>query len=157
MNKQPTIWVDGDACPRITKEILFRAAIRTGVRLVLIANRAINVPRVKHIEMLQVAQGFDVADNEIVKRLNPGDMVVTADIPLASEVIDCGAHALNPRGERYSSDSIRAKLNIRDFLDTMRTSGVQTGGPPAMTKGERKKFADELDRYIAKIVLEEPS
>ena len=157
MNKQPTIWVDGDACPRITKEILFRAAIRTGVRLVLIANRAINVPRVKHIEMLQVAQGFDVADNEIVKRLNPGDMVITADIPLASEVIDCGAHALNPRGDRYSSDSIRAKLNIRDFLDTMRSSGAQTGGRPVMTKGERKKFADELDRYIAKLVSQEQS
>ena len=115
------------------------------------------MPRVKHIEMLQVAQGFDVADYEIVKRLNPGDMVITADIPLASEVIDCGAHALNPRGERYSSDSIRAKLNIRDFLDTMRSSGAQTGGPPVMTKGERKKFADELDRYIAKLVSQEQS
>jgi uncharacterized protein YaiI (UPF0178 family) len=151
---QTTVWVDADACPVVIKEILFRAAQRTGARLVLVANQPLRTPPSPHIETLQVPQGFDVADNEIVKRLAPGDLVITSDIPLASEVVDNGGQALNPRGEKYSKENIRARLNIRDFMDTMRASGVNTGGPSAITQSERKAFAGELDRFLARIVQE---
>ena len=124
------IWVDADACPVVIKEILFRAADRTGTPLTLVANHALRTPTSRFISTLQVPSGFDVADNEIVKRLQPGDLVITADIPLAAEAIDNGAQALNPRGEMYSTENIRSRLNMRDFLDTMRASGVDTGGPP---------------------------
>jgi len=143
------IWVDADACPVVIKEILFRAAERTGVHMTLIANQAVHIPRSRFIEMLQVKPGFDVADNEIVKRLGAGDLVITGDIPLAAEVIEKGGHALNPRGELYSADSIRSRLNMRDFLDTMRASGVNTGGPPALNHGDRKSFASHLDKFLA--------
>lgn len=145
------IWVDADACPVVIKEILFRAAERTGVTLTLIANHAIRTPRSRYIKSMQVAAGFDVADNEIVKRLAPGDLVITGDIPLAAEVIEKGAHALNPRGELYSPDSIRARLNVRDFMDTMRASGIATGGPPALSQGDRKAFASHLDKLLAQL------
>ncbi len=144
------IWVDADACPGVIKDILFRAAQRTGVPLTLVANRPVRVPSSRHINMLQVTSGFDVADNEIVKRLSPGDLVVTGDIPLAAEVIEKGGHALNPRGELYSADTIRARLNMRDFMDTMRASGIDTGGPPALTQSDRKSFANHLDTLLAK-------
>jgi hypothetical protein len=142
------IWVDADACPVVIKDILFRAAERTGVQLTLVANQPVRIPPSRHIKFIQVAPGFDVADNEIVKRLEAGDLVITGDIPLAAEVIEKGAHALNPRGELYSMDNIRARLNMRDFMETLRASGVATGGPPALSQGDRKAFADNLDKLL---------
>jgi hypothetical protein len=144
------IWVDADACPVVIKDILFRAAKRTGTQLTLVANQYIQVPASEFIRTIQVASGFDVADNEIVKRLVPGDLVITADIPLADEVIEKGGHALNPRGELYSRDNIKALLNMRDFMDTMRASGVNTGGPPAISQRDRQDFANSLDRFLAR-------
>jgi len=144
------IWVDADACPVVIKEILFKAAERTGVQLTLVSNQSVRVPPSRFIRSVQVASGFDVADNEIVKRLESGDLVITGDIPLAADVIEKGGHALNPRGERYTAENIRARLNIRDFMDTLRGSGVETGGPPALNQGDRKTFADHLDRILAK-------
>ena len=144
------IWVDADACPVVIREILFKAAERTGVRLTLVANQRINTPPSRFISAVQVASGFDVADNEIVKRLECGDLVVTGDIPLAAEVIEKGGFALSPRGERFTTENIKARLNIRDFLDTMRGSGIDTGGPPALSQADRKNFADHLDRLLAK-------
>lgn len=144
-----TIWVDADACPVAIKEILFRAAERTHTEMTLVANQPVRVPPSRFIKSLQVSSGFDVADNEIVKRCEAGDLVITSDIPLAAEVIDKGADALNPRGERYSKANIRARLNMRDFMDTMRASGMHTGGPPPLGQQERKAFADQLDRWLA--------
>ncbi|MCK0512930.1 YaiI/YqxD family protein [Aromatoleum buckelii] len=145
------IWVDADACPKVIKEILYRAAERTGVLLTLVANQPLFPPRSLWIKSLQVPPGFDVADNEIVRRLATGDLVVTADIPLAAEVIACGGHALNPRGEFYSTENIRELLNLRDFMDTLRSSGVQTGGPAALTQADRQVFANRLDQFLARI------
>ncbi len=144
------IWVDADACPNTIKDILFRAAARTGIELTLVANQALQVPRMANVRALQVASGFDVADNEIVRLCETGDLVVTADIPLAAEVIAKGATALNPRGELYTRENVRARLNMRDFLDTMRASGVHTGGPPALDQRDRQAFANALDRFIAR-------
>jgi len=121
------IWVDADACPAVIKDILFKAA-----------------------EFVQVASGFDVADNEIVKRLEAGDLVITGDIPLAADVIEKGGHALNPRGELYTVENIKARLNIRDFMDTLRGSGINTGGPPALSQSDRKAFADHLDKLLTR-------
>jgi len=118
--------------------------------MTLVANRLLQVPPSPWITALQVQHGFDVADEEIVKRLSPGDLVITADIPLAAEVIERGGHALNPRGEMSSTETIRALLNIRDFMDTMRASGIQTGGPPALNQRDRQNFANSLDRWLAK-------
>ncbi len=142
------IWVDADACPVVIKEILFRAAKRTEITTTLVANQPIRVPPSSHIRFLQVGSGFDVADNEIVRRVETGDLVITADIPLAAEVIEKGALALNPRGELYTKNNIRARLNMRDFMESLRSSGVDTGGPAAMNHGDRKAFADELDRLL---------
>ena len=144
------IWVDADACPVVIKDILFRAAERTGMQLTLVANQPVRIPPSRYIRMLQVTPGFDVADNEIVKRLSEGDLVITGDIPLAADVIEKGGHALSPRGELYSADSIGARLNMRDFMDTMRASGVDTGGPPALSQSDRKSFANHLDELLAK-------
>ena len=143
------IWVDADACPAVIKEVLFRAAERTAVELTLVANHALRVPPSRYIRALQVSQGFDVADNEIVRRVGPGDVVITADIPLAKEVLDQGAHALNPRGELYSQENIRSRLNMRDFMDTLRASGIDTGGPAALSQRERHAFATHLDKLLA--------
>ncbi len=143
------IWVDADACPVVIKEILFRAAQRTETMLTLVANQTIGVPASDFIRTIQVPSGFDVADNEIVKQLDAGDLVVTADIPLAAEVIEKGGHALNPRGELYSQDNIRARLNMRDFMDTLRASGIHTGGPPTISHSDRQAFANNLDRFLA--------
>jgi uncharacterized protein YaiI (UPF0178 family) len=145
-----SIWVDADACPRPVKEILFKAAERTGIELTLVANHAMAVPRLPNVRLLQVQGGFDVADQEIARRVAPGDLVVTADIPLAADVIARGAQALNPRGEMYSADTIRALLTMRDFMDTMRASGVVTGGPPALSQADRQAFAGQLDRWLAR-------
>lgn len=143
------IWVDADACPVAVREILFRAAQRSGTELILVANRPVATPPSRLIRSLQVAAGFDVADNEIVRRVEAGDLVITSDIPLAAEVIEQGAAALSPRGERYSPETIRDRLNMRDFMDTLRGSGVHTGGPPALDGRDRKAFADQLDRWLA--------
>ncbi len=144
------IWVDADACPGVIKEILFRAAERTCVPLTLVANQPLRIPPSQWIKTIQVPAGFDVADNEIVKRLSAGDLVITADIPLAAEVIELGGVALNPRGELYSSENIRARLNMRDFMDSLRASGINTGGPPALSQADRKAFASHLDTILAR-------
>ena len=144
------IWVDADACPVVIKDILFRAAVRTEVPMTLVANHHMQIPGSRHIDFLKVASGFDVADNEIVKRLQPGDLVITSDIPLAAEVIEKGAVALNPRGELYSTENIRSLLNMRDFMDTMRSSGINTGGPPALSLTDRQAFANNLDKILTR-------
>ena len=144
------IWVDADACPVVIRESLFQAAERTEVRLTLVANPRMTVPPSRFIRAVQVASGFDVADNEIVRRTDAGDLVITGDIPLAAEVIDKGGLALSPRGELFTTENIKARLNIRDFLDTMRASGIDTGGPPALSQADRKNFADHLDRLLAR-------
>lgn len=142
------IWVDADACPVVVKEILFRAATRAELTVTLVANQFISVPKSPFIHFVQVPQGFDVADDEIVKRCVAGDLVITADIPLASEVIDKDAIALNPRGELYSVENIKTRLNMRDFMDTMRASGIEGGGPPPLTQRDRQQFANNLDKLI---------
>ncbi|CNK43913.1 YaiI/YqxD family protein [Yersinia aldovae] len=142
------IWVDADACPNVIKEVLFRAADRTGVTVTLVANQPLKTPPSKFIRTLQVASGFDVADNEIVQRVEKNDLVITADIPLAAEVIEKGGIALNPRGERYTPDTIHERLNMRDFMDTMRASGIQTGGPNTLNQRDRQQFANELDKWL---------
>ena len=145
------IWVDADACPVVVKEILFRAADRTGTPLTLVANQPLSKPSSPNIKTLQVTRGFDVADDEIVRRLDAGDLVITSDIPLAAEVIDKGAHALSPRGELFTPENIRARLNMRDFLDTMRSSGVPTdGGPAAFSQRDKQEFANNLERLLTK-------
>ncbi len=144
------IWVDADACPVAIREILCKAAMRTGVKLTLVANHVLPVPRTPQIRMLQVASGFDAADAEIVQRVQTGDLVITADIPLAAEVIEKGGLVLSPRGERYTEDNIASRLNMRDFMESMRSSGVQTGGPPALDQTDRKAFADQLDRLLTR-------
>jgi uncharacterized protein YaiI (UPF0178 family) len=144
------IWVDADACPVPIKEIIFKAADRTQVYTTLIANHYIKVPPSKVIQSVVVESGFDVADNEIVQRCAAGDLVVTSDIPLADEVISKGAYALSPRGELHTKENIKSRLNIRDFMDTMRASGVQTGGPPPLSQQDRQAFANHLDRILAK-------
>ncbi len=144
------IWVDGDACPAVVKDILFRAAERTGVPLTLVANKLLRVPPSPYIKAVQVPHGFDVADDHIVQQIAAGDLVITADIPLASQVIERGAHALNPRGECYSVENIRERLAMRNFLDEMRGAGLATSGPAAFSHGDRQAFANQLDRFLAK-------
>jgi len=146
------IWVDADACPKVIKEILFRAAERTNTPLTLVANQSLQTPPSPLIKSLRVAAGFDVADNEIVKRVSEGELVITADIPLAAEVIEKKAWALNPRGEFYSEANIRERLNMRDFMDTMRASGMETGGPPALNQTDRRNFANQLDQFLTRYV-----
>ncbi len=146
------IWVDADACPGAIKEILFRASERTRIPLTLVANHVLPVPPAAWINFVRVCSGFDVADNEIVRRMSPGDLVITGDIPLAAEVLEKGAEALNPRGERYSHETIRVRLNMRDFMDTLRSSGVQTGGPSALGAAEKQAFANELDKFITRVL-----
>jgi len=145
-----SIWVDADACPNVIKEILFRAAERTGVAVTLVANQPLRIPRIPSLRAVRVSCGFDVADGEIARQVEAGDLVVTADIPLAAEVIAKGAEALNPRGERYSPDTIRGVLTMRDFMDTMRSSGNVGGGPPPLTQADRKAFASHLDKWLAR-------
>ncbi|AOU99684.1 hypothetical protein BI364_10970 [Acidihalobacter yilgarnensis] len=144
------IWVDADACPVVIKEIIFRAAVRTKTQVTLVANHALKIPPSPLIRFVQVASGFDVADNEIVRRATAGDLVITSDIPLAAEVIDQGAEALSPRGELYAEGNIRDRLNMRDFMDTLRASGIDTGGPSALSQADRKAFANHLDRWLAR-------
>ncbi|MEZ5450818.1 MAG: YaiI/YqxD family protein [Thiolinea sp.] len=144
------IWVDADACPVPIKEILFRAANRTRTKVTLVANQYINTPRSVYVTSIQVPQGFDVADNEIVKRSEQGDLVITSDIPLADEVISKGCLALSFRGELFTRENIKARLNIRDFLETLRSSGIQSGGPASLSAGDKQAFGNQLDRWLQK-------
>lgn len=143
-----SIWVDADACPNVIKEVLWRAADRCQAMVTMVANQNLRIPPSKFVRAWRVEAGFDVADNEIVRHCQPGDLVITADIPLAAEVIAKGADALNPRGERYSEATIRERLTMRDFMDTLRASGVQTGGPSSLSPRDRQQFAAELDKWL---------
>ncbi len=143
------ILVDADACPVVLKDMLFRAAKRTGIELLLIANHALRVDNAPNISFLQVSSGFDIADNEIVKRAEKGDLVISGDIPLAAECVDKHATVLSPRGELLDKSNVKSRLNTRDFMETMRASGVQTGGPPPLGEREKRSFAGHLDRYLA--------
>lgn len=142
------IWVDGDACPNAIKEILYRAAERVKVPLVLVANALLRPPPSKYISTIRVAAGLNVADNEIARRCVKGDLVITADIPLAADVVAKGAFALNPRGELYTEETIRERLSMRNFMDDLRSSGIDTGGPPALSPKDRQSFANNLDRFL---------
>jgi uncharacterized protein YaiI (UPF0178 family) len=144
------IWVDADACPVVIKEILFRAAERTGVRMTLVANKPLRLPFAENIRSLQVPPGFDAADKRIVELMEADDLVVTADVPLAAAAIDKGGIALNPRGELYTTENVRERLSMRNFMDELRGSGVNTGGPPALSQRERQRFANQLDTWLAK-------
>ena len=144
------IWVDADACPVVIKEILFRAAERLQIPMTLVANKPLRTPPSRFVRTIQVPRGIDLADSEITRRLEPGDLVITADIPLAADVIERGGHALNPRGEFYTPDNIRERLALRDFLEEQRGSGVQTGGPAPLDQTDRKRFADQLDRFLTR-------
>lgn len=144
------IWVDADACPVVIKDILIKAAERTQTKMTFVANQLIRTPPSRFIDSIQVSSGFDVADDEIVERLTSGDLVITGDIPLAADVIAKGGHALSSRGELFTKDNIKARLNIRDFMDTLRGSGINTGGPPPLSQQDRKSFADHLDRILAR-------
>ncbi|MBW1635995.1 MAG: YaiI/YqxD family protein [Deltaproteobacteria bacterium] len=144
------IWVDGDACPVVIKDILYKAADRTGVELTLVADRFVRIPPSPTIKFLRVRSGMDAADNEIVKRMDLGDLVITSDIPLAAEVVEREGFALSPRGELYSAENIRDRLSMRDFMDSLRASGVETGGPPALSRNDNKKFASQLDKLLTR-------
>ena len=145
------IWVDADACPAVIKDILYRAAERLKIEMTLVANKALRTPPSPYIKALQVPRGIDVADSHIVKEVAPGDLVITADIPLASDVIAKGARALNPRGELYSPENIQERLALRNYLDELRGTGERTGGPPALDNTDRKRFADQLDKLLSRI------
>ncbi|RIZ70134.1 MAG: YaiI/YqxD family protein [Methylococcales bacterium] len=143
------IWVDADACPKAVKEVLYRVANRTKIQTTLVANQFLQTPPSRYITSLQVKSGFDVADNEIVKRLKPDDLVITSDIPLAYEALEKGGHAINPRGERYTLENIKDRLTMRDFMDTLRASGIDTGGPAALNSRDIQAFANQLDSFLA--------
>jgi uncharacterized protein YaiI (UPF0178 family) len=144
------IWVDADACPAVIKDILYRAAERTRHPMTLVANKMLRTPPSPYIRALQVPHGIDVADSHIVRELRPGDLVITADIPLAADVIAKGGHALNPRGEFYTTETIQDRLALRNHLDELRGTGVRTGGPEALANTDRKRFADQLDRFLSR-------
>ncbi len=144
------IWVDADACPAVIRDILFRAAERTGVRVTLVANKPTRLPIAANLRFVQVPKGFDAADKRIVELMEQGDLVVTADVPLAAAAIEKGGTALNPRGELYTQENVRERLSVRNFLDELRSGGVNTGGPPALSQRERQAFANQLDTWLAK-------
>lgn len=144
------IWVDADACPNVIKEVLFRAADRLQINVTLVANKLLRIPPSRFIKAKQVPGGFDVADQEIVRLVSPGDLVITADIPLAADVLKKGGSALNPRGELYTQDNIEQHLSMRHFMDTLRSSGVDTGGPNAFSAADRQAFANRLDQYLTR-------
>jgi len=149
MPRLPDIWVDADACPAVIRDILFRAAGRTGVTVTLVANQWLRTPASPYIRALQVQGGFDAADDLIAERVQAGDLVVTQDIPLAARVLERGADALGPRGERHTPGTIGERLSMRNFMDELRGAGVQTGGPPALHARDRQAFASQLDRWLA--------
>lgn len=143
------IWVDADACPQVVKDILFRAAERVGIAVTLVANQPLRTPPGQWVTAVQVPSGFDVADNYIAQRATPDDLVITGDIPLAFEIVKNGAAALNPRGERYTRESIGQRLAIRDLMSDLRDAGMVRGGPPPLSQGDRQNFANQLDRWLA--------
>jgi len=149
------IWVDADACPAVVKDILFRAAQRWQMPLTLVANQALYTPPSPLIRAVQVPRGFDVADAHIVERAEKGDLVITGDIPLAAQVLEKGALALNPRGERYSPETIRERLAMRDMMEELRASGVDTGGPSSFSQSDRKAFANQLDTLLARVARQQ--
>ncbi len=149
------IWVDADACPNVIKDILFRAATRAQVLLTLVANQLLRTPPSPYIKAIQVPSGFDVADSKIVQQLQSGDLVITADIPLAALVIEKGGHALNPRGEFYTTENIRERLAMRNFMDDLRNTGVNTGGPAVLSLSDRQAFANQLDRFLTRTRMPE--
>lgn len=142
------IWVDADACPTAIKDILLRAAVRLKIPATLVANKALSVPASPYLATMRVGQGFDVVDNTIAALVEPGDLVVTADIPLAAKTIERGGTGLNPRGELYTPDNIGAKLTMRNMLDELRSTGVVTGGPAPLSLADRNAFANQLDRFL---------
>jgi uncharacterized protein YaiI (UPF0178 family) len=142
------IWVDADGCPKTIRDILFRAANRTEIITTLVANQMLPIPPSRFIKMLRVNSGYDVADNEIVKQLSVGDLVITGDIPLANDVIEKGGHAINPRGELYSLENIKERLNMRDFMDSLRASGIHTGGCAPQNSRDIQAFANQLDKFL---------
>jgi uncharacterized protein YaiI (UPF0178 family) len=144
------IWVDADACPNAVREILFRAAGRLHIPLILVANKILQAPASPYIRAIRVGAGFGAADKAIVRDMAPGDLVITADIPLASEVIGKGGHVLNPRGEFYSRNTIAERLTMRNFMDELRDAGVNTGGPAALGRKDLQAFANGLDRFLAR-------
>ncbi len=144
------IWVDADACPSVIKDILFRVADRLEIPVTLVANKLLRTPPSRFIKAIQVPAGFDVADNEIVRLTEAGDLIVTADIPLASDVLEKGGYALNPRGEFYTKDNIQQFLTMRTFMDELRSSGVETGGPAPFSQADTRNFANQLDRHLAR-------
>jgi uncharacterized protein YaiI (UPF0178 family) len=144
------IWVDADACPQVIKEILFRAAERAQILTTLVANTLLRVPPSPFVRSVRVAKGFDVADHQIVEQIQPGDLVITADIPLAAEVIGRGAHALDPRGELYSEDNVRERLAMRNLMQELRSTGDILGGPAPFNQGDRQRFANHLDRFLTR-------
>jgi uncharacterized protein YaiI (UPF0178 family) len=142
------IWVDADACPAVIKDILYRAALRKQVALILVANQPLRIPASPYIRSMRVAGGFDVADHKIVEQVQAGDLVITADIPLAADVVKKGGYALNPRGELYTKDNIQERLTVRNFLGELRNTGVNTGGPSPLNHSDRQAFANQLDRFL---------
>lgn len=144
------IWVDADACPKVIKEILYRAVERTGIPMTMVANKELYVPKSPLIQTIRVAAGADVADSEIVARMSAGDLVITADIPLVSDVIAKRGHALNPRGTFYSEANVKQHLTMRNFMDNLRGSGVMTGGPAVFSHTDRMTFANQLDRFLTR-------
>lgn len=151
------IWVDADACPTVIKDILFRAAERSGLQLTLVANQFLRTPPSPRVRMVQVPAGFDEADKYIASHVNAGDLVITADIPLAADIVGKDAHALSPRGELYGKENIRELLDLRNFMDTLRNTGVDTGGPAAFSQGDRQTFANRLDRFLRRPQAKAPS
>ena len=144
------IWVDADACPVVIKEVLYKAAQRTQIEMILVANRHIKVPRSTFIRAVLVGQGQDIADNEIAGKVESGDLVITADIPLAARIVEKGAIGLNPRGELYTEENIKERLSTRDFMDSLRSNGIETGGPSAMGASDKQTFANSLDRILTR-------
>ena len=144
------IWIDADACPAVIKDILYRAAQRKQVALILVANQPLRIPASPYIRSMRVAGGFDVADHKIVELVQPGDLVITADIPLAADVIKKGGYALNPRGDLYTQDNIQERLTLRNFMGELRNTGVNTGGPPPLNHSDRQAFANQLDRFLTR-------
>jgi uncharacterized protein YaiI (UPF0178 family) len=149
-DKPPRIWVDADACPRVIKDILFRAAERRKVEVILVANQPMAKPPIARVRTIQVAQGFDVADNYISQNMSPEDLVITADIPLAADVVANGGQAINPRGEAYTKENIRQRLSMRNFMEEVRSTGTMTGGPAPLGGREKQAFGNALDRWLTK-------
>lgn len=151
MAESARIWVDADACPKVLREIILKAAKRVAVKAIFVANHNLGIPITSYSSFIQVSSGFDVADDYIAEQVSAGDLVISNDIPLADQAITAGALVINMRGEELTKANIKSRLNLRDFMDTMRSSGVQTGGPPPLSQRDRAHFANALDRFLARL------